>query len=413
MTSTTRVLSSVVPGARGRAGNDPIFALFAEATRRAAAGESILNATLGALITDDGQLGIMPTVLETFARTQSARTAGYAPISGTPAFRSAVIHDLFGDGQLADEAVSVATPGGTGAVYEAVVNFVEPGQSLLTASYYWGPYLEISRHSGRVLDTFPMFDADGGFDVAGLAEALERHAALQGRVLLVLNFPCHNPTGYSLSPDEWKRTAEVVRDVGARIPTTLLLDAAYMRFGGDAETSWIDAMPTMLETATVLVAWTASKSFTQYGARVGALVGLHRDAGEREQIANALGYSCRATWSNGNHLGQAAIAELLTDPEATRRCDAERGELIALLQERVDTFNGAADAAGLHTPRYDSGFFVAVFTPNAQVTAAKMRELGVYVTPIAGAVRAALCSTPATTIPRLVDALAEGVAAAG
>ena len=307
--------------------------------------------TLGALITDDGRLAVMPTVLETFARAQSAGTAGYAPISGTPAFRSAVINDLFGDGPLADQAVSVATPGGTGAVYEAVVNFVEPGQSLLTASYYWGPYLEIARHSGRVLDTFEMFGSDGGFDVAGLTAALERHAALQGRVLLVLNFPCHNPTGYSLSPDEWKRTAEVVRDVGARVPTTLLLDAAYLRFGGDAEATWIDAVPTMLETATVLVAWTASKSFTQYGARVGALVGLHRDAGERDQITNALGYSCRATWSNGNHLGQAAIAELLTDAEAARRCDAERRELITLLQGRVDTFNEAAGRGQpSHTP---------------------------------------------------------------
>lgn len=411
--TASATFSSVIPGVRDRAGNDPIFALNAEASRRAAQGESILNATLGALIDDDGALGVMPTVLETLQRVQSGRTAGYAPISGTPAFREAVVRDLFGDGPLAAQAIAVSTPGGTGAVYEAVVNFTEPGHKLLTTSYYWGPYAEIARHAGRGLETFAMFAEDGLFDLEGLAQALERHAAMQGRALLALNFPCHNPTGYSLSADEWRRLARTVRAVGERVPVTLLIDAAYMRFGGDAETTWLEAVPSILDSATVLVAWTASKSHTQYGARVGALVALHRDGGEREQIANALGYSCRATWSNCNHLGQVALTELLTDPELAGRCDAERGELIGLMQERTERFNDAAGSAGLRIPRYDAGFFVTVFTRDAQAAAARMRELGVYVTPIGGAVRVALCSTPSSKIPRLVEALEAGVAAGG
>ena len=54
-----------------------------------------------------------------------------------------------------------------------------------------------------------------------------------------------------------------------------------------------------------------------------------------------------------------------------------------------------------------------VFTPDAQATAATMRERGVFVVPLQGAVRVALCSTPASEVPRLVEALTEGVAAAG
>jgi hypothetical protein len=42
-----------------------------------------------------------------------------------------------------------------------------------------------------------------------------------------------------------------------------------------------------------------------------------------------------------------------------------------------------------------------------------MRDLGVYVVPMRGAVRVALCSTPAAEVPRLVDALQQGLAAAG
>jgi len=407
----TSPYSSIIEGARDRKGNDPIFALNAEARRRAEAGESILNATLGALMTDDGRLCTLPTVLETMARFQTAQSAGYAPISGVPAFRNAVTRDLFDDGPLTAQAVAVATPGGTGAVYEAVVNFLGPGQRLLVPEFYWGPYTEISRHTGRALDPFPMFRSDGTFDVDAMAAGLERHLASQGRCLVVLNFPCHNPTGYSLDAEEWRRVAEAVDDVGKRGPVSVLIDAAYMEFGGPAARSWLSSIPSLVDNATVLVAWTASKSFAQYGARVGALVGLHRDRDEVAQMDNALGYSCRATWSNCNHLGQLAVAELLTDSELRERVDAERAEIQALLQARVHAFNEHAAAARLPTPRYDAGFFVAVFTPDEQASAAKMRELGVYVVPIPGAVRVAMCSTPAAAVPRLVAALEAGIGA--
>lgn len=403
--------SSVIAGARDRKGNDPIFALNAEARQRKEAGESILNATLGALMTDEGKLCTMPTVVETFARFQTDRAAGYAPISGVPAFREAVVGDLFGGDPLADKAVAVATPGGTGAVFQAVVNFLEPGQKALVPNFYWGPYTEISLHTRRSVDPFRMFTPDGTFDLDAMAEGLDRHIATQGRALLVLNFPCHNPTGYSLSPNEWRRISEIVNEAGQRGPVTVLIDAAYMEFGGAAARTWIDTVPALLENATVLVAWTASKSFAQYGARVGALIGLHRDADELRQIENALGYSCRATWSNCNHLGQLAVAELLTDPVLADSVTRERGEIQALLQTRVDTFNRYALAAQLPTPRYDAGFFVAVFTPDEQASASRMREMGVYGVPIPGAVRIAMCSTSATDVPRLVEALEAGVAA--
>lgn len=408
--STTQ--SSVIPGVRNRAGNDPIFALNAEAFRRAAEGESILNATLGALMTDDGGLAVMPSVLDAFARAQGPRAAGYAPISGTPGYRDAILTDLFGDAELREQAVAVATPGGTGAVYEAVVNFLEEGQRMLTTTWYWGPYREITRHAGRGVDTFSMFDGSGAFDLDALRVGLESHAATQGRALLVLNFPCHNPTGYSLSAEEWSGVADIVTAVGRRCPVTVLLDAAYYTFGAADARTWIDAIPPLMEQATVVVAWTASKAFAQYGSRVGALVGLHRDPAELDQIRNALGYSCRATWSNCNHLGQIAVTELLTDPELRERSMRERDGLIELLQERIDVFNDAATSAGLSTPRYDSGFFVSVFTPDAETTAATMREAGVYVIPLDRAVRVALCSMPKEQIGRLVTALAEGVEAA-
>ena len=79
----------------------------------------------------------------------------------------------------------------------------------------------------------------------------------------------------------------------------------------------------------------------------------------------------------------------------------------------VAAFNEAAAVVGLHTPRYEGGFFVAVFTPDALRTAASARDEGVFVVPLEGAVRVALCSTPAAEVPRLVAVLAQAVERAG
>jgi len=406
-------MTRLIPASAERPGDDPIFALHAEATRRAQAGESVLNSTIGALMEDDGSMAVMPSVFEAFQRVSGARAAGYAPISGPPGFLHAVIHDLLGDEELESRAVAAATPGGTGACHHAIVNFLERGQELLTTSYFWGPYAIIAEHTGRGCATFEMFDEDGRFHHRAFAAGLERTLERQGRALVVLNTPCHNPTGYSLDDEDWSRLTETLLAVAERGPVTLLLDFAYVKFAAPDDIHWPRHVRRLAGNVTVLFAWTASKAFAQYGSRVGACVALEPDDDERRRIKNALGYSCRGTWSNCNHLGMLAITELLNDPELRGRSDREREHMRELLQSRVDVFKTLARDRGLRHPRYEGGFFVACFTPDSQVTCRRMQELGVFAVPLRGAVRLALCATAEKDLPRLADALAEGVEAAG
>ena len=48
------------------------------------------------------------------------------------------------------------------------------------------------------------------------AVQLAERVAKDGRALLVLNDPCHNPTGYSMTPTEWRDVATVVAEHAAR-----------------------------------------------------------------------------------------------------------------------------------------------------------------------------------------------------
>lgn len=415
MTATTlAALSSfLIPDARERPGDDPIFALNAEATRRVRAGERIINATLGALVEDDGVLAILPSVGEALARVRPVDGASYAPIAGEPSFLEAVIRDLYARGPLAQHSIAAATPGGTGALHHAIVNFLEPGQALLTTKFYWGPYKTIAEHTRRRVETFEMFGADGRFDLESFSAALERQVESQKRALVILNTPCHNPTGYSLDGREWQGVCAALRQAATKAPVSLLVDFAYAHFGGARSQEWIEHVEGLGDQVLLLCAWTASKGFAQYGARIGALVASHADAAERTRIQNALSFSCRGTWSNCNHLGMLAIAELMNSKEASARVNEERKRLVHLLGARVNAFNAAAHAAGLKYPRYEGGFFVTVFAKDPQAVAKHMRENGVYVVPIAGAVRIALCSTPAGDVPVLVRALLAAEKACG
>ena len=395
----------LIPASSGRPADDPIFALDAEARRRAAAGESILNATLGALMEDDGNLAVMPAVFEALDRVDRRRAAAYAPISGPPAFVEAVLDDVLGTTPLRSQAVAVATAGGSGALHHAITNFLERGQALLTTSYFWAPYGIIAADTERSCETFPMFGEDGRFNLDALQTALTEQIERQGRALLVLNFPCHNPTGFTLDAAEWDRLVAILRKAGEGAPVTLLVDLAYARYGAPGWESWIERAMPLTETCTLLVAWSASKAFAQYGARVGALVAVARDEEERRQIASALAFACRATWSNCNHMGMLAVTELLADPAQRARVDSERDRLIQLLRERVERFNREAQAHNLKIPRYEGGFFVAVFSDDPVGQAARMREKGVFVVPLKGALRVALCSTPVENVPRLVAEL--------
>jgi aromatic-amino-acid transaminase len=229
--------------------------------------------------------------------------------------------------------------------------------------------------------------------------------AAQGRAVLFVNDPCQNPTGYSMNQDDWRSMVDVIGRHASRGPVAIVLDAAYAAYAKEGMGTALRALESLLGRALVMVAWSASKTFTHYGLRVGALVVLHPDEKERKRLESALGYACRGTWSNCNRGGMTAVTRLLREPALAEAVASERKRLVALLDGRVAAFNELARPRRLRYPRYDGGFFVTIFVEDAPAAGAKMKEDGVFVVPLKGALRVALCSVAVPNIPRLVDSL--------
>lgn len=405
------VSSHLIPSRRGRPGNDPIFALSKAASDRKAAGHDVVNATLGVLLDDDGKLVVLDTAIRALREVPSDLLSSYAPIVGPPAFLTAVKAEVTeGAPDMRARAVAVATPGGTGAIRHAMTTLLEDGQALLTTSFYWSPYQTIAAEHGRKVETFPMFDDKGGFNVAGLDAALGAQVEKQGRALLILNDPCHNPTGYSMSEEDWRGVSAALAKHASKGAVSILMDIAYAAFSEGSLARPIAALSSIADKIMVGFCWSASKTFLEYGQRVGALVLIPPSKDDVPDLEAALAFSCRGVWSNCNHAGMTAMTRLLVDPEMRPAVDAERKKAVALLDARVHAWNEAARPLGLRYPRYDGGFFVTVDSPDAQRHAAALRDKGMFVVPLGSTLRVALCSVATRDVPRLAKAIADVLA---
>lgn len=115
--------------------------------------------------------------------------APYAPITGDPTYLAA-LSERHWPGLGAPKS-GCATPGGSGALALSVKNFLEPGMAVAAMAPYWGPYDTLSAEGGASIAALP-YPATG-LDRDAWGKVLGGLMASQGRVLLWLNDPCHNP----------------------------------------------------------------------------------------------------------------------------------------------------------------------------------------------------------------------------
>jgi aromatic-amino-acid transaminase len=391
-----------------RFGDDPVFALSREAAARAESGLSCVDATLGVLIADSGRLAVLPSLVQVVRDTHALDWAPYAGASGLESFSEAVIDECLGDWPaLRRNAVAVATPGATGAIQTALSVFLDRDQAFLSSSLCWGTYPIIAKAAQRGFVTFSMFrEDDHGFDVAAFERGLDELITRQGRALVLLNDPCHNPTGYTMTAHDWAQVAVVLQRHSLRAPVTVVLDGVYAAFAPEGLSLALAALEPLAEQLLIAIAWSASKAFTGYGLRAGALVVVVPSTADNERVRDAMACQCCGTWANCNRGALVGITRLLRDPALRDAVARDRADLIDLLAARSALFEKSADAYGLARPRYNGGFFTSVFVPDSYELAARLRAEGVFVVPMEGAVRIALSAVKTRDVPKLTMQLA-------
>jgi aspartate aminotransferase len=279
------------------------IAISAEAKRRRAAGEDILDLGVG-----EPDFDTPPAAAQAGVLAIQRGYTRYPPNAGLSELRRAVAKNLseLSAGRSVDPDAIVVSSGSKQSLFNACFSLFGPKDKVLIPSPAWVSYPQIV-HLARAEPVMLPGEADWGLKVS--AQDLERHTDKLVRGLILCS-PC-NPTGSVYTLSELKAIAAWAK----KHEVWIIADEIYRRifYGDGSAPSFLDLPDTDLERVVLITG--VSKAYAMTGWRIGcALAPPH--------VAKAMANLQSHTTTGANHPAQWAAVTAYSDPEVER--DARR-----------------------------------------------------------------------------------------
>ncbi len=340
-----------------------------------------VNLGVGVYFDASGKLPLLKCVAEAQAQLLAAgKPKSYLPIDGIAAYDQAVQALVFGAEHEAVRTKRIATVqaiGGTGALKVGAdfLHRLNPGAQVLISDPSWENHRALFTNAGFEVRSYPYYDAERrGVRFDDMLAAL--NAAAPGTIV-VLHACCHNPTGYDLTPAQWK---EVVATVKAR-GLVAFLDMAYQGFGDGIEADGAVVGLFLDAGLDFFVSTSFSKSFSLYGERVGALSVVCASAAEATRVLSQLKIVIRTNYSNPPTFGAQVVATVLTTPALRALWEEElagmRDRIRQMRQALVQRLQAAGVTRDLAYITQQKGMFSYSGLGKAQMERLR-QEFGVY-----------------------------------
>lgn len=354
----------------------------------------------------NGNTPVMRAVKEAERRILADQsTKAYTGLAGDPAFGAAMRDLVLGDCVLPERVAAVATPGGTGAVRQALelIKLAAPKATVWLSQPTWPNHPSIIKYLGMPMAEYRYFDsATRGVDFAGMLADLETVAA--GDVVL-LHGCCHNPTGANLTYEQMAQVIGILQNKGA-VP---LVDIAYQGFGDGLDEDAKATRQIASSFENCLIAASCSKNFGVYRERTGILMAVAKDADQQALTQQNLTFLNRQNYSFPPDHGARVVTTILTDPELRADWEDELEEtrkgMLALRQQLADELKRLTNSDRFDFLADHRGMFSRLGTTPEMVE--KLRaDHGIY---MVGDSRMNIAGLNAQTVP----ALAKAIVAAG
>jgi aromatic-amino-acid transaminase len=358
------------------------------------------------MLDDNEELITLPTMAKVYKEIDIKDIAAYAPISGIPEYLKAAEDLTFADCRPEGYISAVATAGGTGAIHHAIMNYAEVGEKVLTSDWFWGTYNVICVEQGKKLQNFKLFDENQNFNFTSFKENVEDIFKTQESLLIILNTPAHNPTGFALTENDWDNVLSLLKDFANKgKKATVLVDIAYIDYAGEKNEvrSFMKKFGNLPKNILGLFAFSMSKGYTFYGQRTGALVAVSSDKTVIDEFDAIMKYTSRATWSNINRGAMELLLRIQNDENIYNAFVKDREEVHKLIQARGDLFMKEAEDCNLTALPYTGGFFLSVPANDPQKVADLLHKDLIYAVPLKLGVRVAVCSVPLNKIKGMAE----------
>ena len=331
---------------------------------------------------------------------EAEKTKTYTGLAGEPAYNAAMLQLILGDG-FADRAASIATPGGTGAIRQALelIRMANPKAKIWMSGPTWPNHPSIVKYLGMPSAEYRYFDArTQGIDVAGLMADLGGVA--KGDAVL-LHGCCHNPTGANLSPGQWDQVIALLLAKGA-VP---FVDLAYQGFGDGLEEDALATRKVAAAFPEVLIAASCSKNFGIYRERTGVLIAL-TSPDRKAVVQGNLAFLNRQNYSFPPDHGARLVTMILTDDALRADWKAELEEvrlnMLGLRKALADELRRATNSDRFDFVADHRGMFSRLGLTEAQVETLRA-DHGIYMVSDS---RINIAGLNAQTVPVLAAAIA-------
>lgn len=377
---------------------------------------SIVNATIGMLYDEERKLFVFDSVNEALNSLTDDEKFAYASTPGPEAYHEAIKHWVFREhySNFSKENVGVmATPGGSGAISNVFTNYLNPGDEVLLPNYMWGNYKQFAYENFASYRTYKLFDDNNRFNLEDLYNQMVDLKNKQGRILLVINDPCQNPTGYTMSFDEWDSVIRMINSLSEDgTPIILLHDMAYIDYdkrGFEEARSKIGSLNKLNPNAMAIMAFSGSKTMALYGIRVGAMIAVSRSKENIIEFNKANKFSSRAKWSNTTNLGMNLVTKVLTDDRLRNKFEEELELSRKTLINRANMFINKSNEVGLKTLPFDCGFFITIPCNNPNSVYEYLVNKKVHIIPMENVVRVTLSAISIKDCERLPKLIKEAI----
>ena len=376
---------------------DNVFAIvkLAKAAKDKVGAENVVDATIGSLYDEYGTLVAFDSVFTPYDKIDKKVKAKYAgSFVGNEDFRKQVYDWIVKPSGCTLKHSVIATPGGSGAVAMTISEILDEHETVILPEIAWGSYQLMATMANIETMKYSLFDGDG-FNLDSFKQACRTCMDQQQKVCAIINDPCHNPTGYSMTHEEWNEVISFLNELSKEGPVILLNDIAYIDFSYDVDHSrdYMKVFDNISENVFVIVAFSTSKSLTSYGLRCGAAILLAQSQEAVREVEIVFEKTARATWSNIPNAAMDNFTYVTTTGKDAYM--EEKAYYVDLLKQRSDIFTQEATACGLTYYPYKEGFFVTLKVEDNAFRDAyhqKLMDQHIYTVKVNKGIRVAVCS---------------------
>lgn len=378
---------------------DTVFkiASLAKKAKQELGNDKVIDATLGSLYDEDNNLVTLNSFFNTYRNLDNSDYAKYSStFSGNFKYKEAIKNYVIGNSFKNLKERIVATPGGTGAISITISNMLSKDETIIVPNIGWTSYNIMAKENNLNIVQYKMFDDNNNFNLIDLKSKIKDSLNKQNKALVIINSPLHNPTGYSLTNNEWKELVRFINEDCDNKEVILLNDIAYIDYSYNLDTvkDYFKELDNLNSNALLVICYSCSKTFTIYGMRLGASIILHKDEEVLDELANAYDKSCRTYWSNSNNGAMTSISNVLNDNY--NEFIKEKEQYINLLKERSNILLKEAKENELPIYPYKEGFFITIKVDNS-IKDKYHQELikeNIFTVQVNEGIRVAVCSLP-------------------